>query len=325
MHALVTGASGHLGTNLIHRLVARGHRVRALVRGDAPWLGGVERVQGDVLDPASLEKAVAGVDVVFHLAGVISVVGERGGLVRRVNVEGTRNVLAAAGMRRIVHMASIHAFRQDPVNAPLDETRPLADRPEDHAYDRSKAEAMRLVLQRAADTVVVAPTAVIGPYDWRRSRMGAVLLACFNGRLPAVVPGGYDWVDARDVAEGTLAAAERGRPGEVYLLGGAWTSVRALAEQAARVAGLGAPRWTCPAWLARSAAPLGVAWAHLRGTEPIFTPESIRVLATSNPHIDYGKAKRDLGYSARPLAATLEDTCRWFREAGRLAPGTEPL
>jgi len=324
MRALVTGATGHLGTNLVRLLAARGHGVRALVRGEAPWLGDVERARGDVLDPASLATAVDGVDVVFHLAGVISVVGPLGGLVRSVNVEGTRNVRAAAGGRRIVHMASIHAFRQDPLDEPLDENRPLAGRPGDHAYDLSKAEAMRLVLDSGADAVVVAPTSVIGPDDWRPSRMGRVLLACFRGHLPAVVPGGFDWVDARDVAEGTLAAAERGRRGEAYLLGGAWTSVRALADLAADVAGVRAPRLTCPAWLARPAAPLGLAWARLAGAEPIFTPESIRILATANPRIECGKARRELGYTTRPLRATLEDTCRWFREVGRLPPGGPP-
>ncbi len=321
MHALVTGATGHLGTNLVHLLVSRGHAVTALVRGDAPHLPGVRCVRGDVLDPASLARAMDGVDAVFHLAGVISVVGEMGGLVRRVNVEGTRNVLAAAGGRRLVHTASIHAFRQEPADEVLDETRPLADRPRDHAYDRSKAEAMRLVLDAGRDAVVVAPTAVIGPGDWRPSRMGHVLTACFRGRLPAAVPGGFDWVDARDVAEGTLVAAERGRAGQAYLLGGTWTSVRALADLAAEVAGNRPPRFTCPAWLARLAAPAGLAWARVAGAEPILTPESIQVLATANPRIDSGKARRDLGFEPRPLRTTLEDTYRWSREIGRLPGG----
>jgi dihydroflavonol-4-reductase len=321
MHALVTGATGHLGSNLVPLLVSRGHTVRALVRGAAPHLESAQRVLGDVLDPASLEAAMEGVDVVFHLAGVISVVGGLHGLVRRVNVQGTANVLAAAAGRRFVHMSSIHAWRQDPVDEPLDETRPLADRPRDHAYDRSKAEAMRLVLDSARDAVVVAPTSVVGPGDWRPSRMGCVLGACFRGHLPVVVGGGFDWVDVRDVAEGTLAAAERGRAGEAYLLGGAWTSVRALADAAAEVAGVRRPWATCPAWLARAAAPAGLAVARLGGLEPVFTPESIQVLATANPRIASDKARRELGYGARPLSATLEDTYRWFREHGRLTGG----
>lgn len=321
MHALVTGATGHLGSNLVPLLVSRGHTVRALVRGDAPHLEGASCAPGDVLDPPSLEAAMEGVDVVFHLAGVISVVGGMHGLVHRVNVEGTANVLAAAAGRRVVHMSSIHAFRQDPVDEPLDETRPLSDRPCDHAYDRSKAEAMRLVLGTARDAVVVAPTSVVGPCDWRPSRMGRVLLACFRGHLPLVVGGGFDWVDVRDVAEGTLAAAEHGRAGEAYLLGGAWTSVRALADAAAEVAGVRRPWATCPTWLARTAAPAGLALARLGGFEPVFTPESIQVLATANPRIGWAKAHRDLGYEARPLPATLEDTYRWFREHGHLAGG----
>jgi len=179
----VTGATGHVGANLVRTLLQRGQRVRALVRQEDPEaLRGldVEKVRGDVRDPDSLRRAFAGVERLYHLAAQISIIGEMGGLVRATNVDGARNVGQAAmacGVQRMVHMCSVHAFQQEPLDQPLDETRVRVKRGSAPAYDCSKAEGeaeIRALIAQGLDAVIVHPSAVIGPFDYRPSRVGTV-------------------------------------------------------------------------------------------------------------------------------------------------------
>ena len=215
LSVVVTGAAGHLGSNLVRALLARGESVRAMVHENREPLADleVEQVRGDVRDPESLRRAFAGTDVVYHLAGVISIDGDRGGLVREVNVDGAANAAEAAlaaGVRRMVHVSSIHAFRMTPLDRPLDETRArVEDKPGEHAaYDRSKAEGerrVRLVVEKGLDCVIVHPSAVIGRLDFAPSRMGRVFLDLYHRSMPALIDGGFDFVDVRDVTQGTIA------------------------------------------------------------------------------------------------------------------------
>jgi dihydroflavonol-4-reductase len=300
-----------------------------LVREDVRAVEGldVERVRGDVLDPESLRRAFDGAEVVYHLAARISVTGDPDGSVWRTNVDGPRNVAEAClacRVRRLVHFSSVHALAQDPVDVPLDESRAPADRPGDLAYDRSKAaggRAVREALARGLDAVIVHPSAILGPIDWKPSAMGQVLLDLHHRRLPALVAGGFDWVDVRDVVAGALAAEAQARTGERYILSGAWLTVRDLAALAAGVTGVPRPRLTAPMWLARVGAPFAQAWAGLRGTRPLFTSDSLHALR-ANRCMSHDKAARDLGYSPRPLRETVADAYAWFREHGML--GKEP-
>jgi dihydroflavonol-4-reductase len=317
---VVTGAAGHLGANLVRRLLADGHRVRALVRADTRGIDGlpVDRVAGELLDPASLARAFAGADVVYHLAALISITGAQRGRVEAANVQGVRNVVDAclgAGVRRLVHFSSIHAFTPFPLAEALDERRGPALERGAAAYDRSKALGEREVLAgvaRGLDAVIVNPTAVLGPHDYKPSRMGRVLLDLSRGRLPALVGGSFDWVDARDVCGGAVAAAERGRTGERYLLSGTCCPVADLARLVAEITGVPPPRLVLPQWLVLPATPLVALAARLAGTEPLFTRESLAALAACNPRISHAKAAAALGYAPRPLRATLEDTLHWF-------------
>ena len=147
--------------------------------------------------------------------------------------------------------------------------------------------------------------------------MGELLLDLYRGRLPALVRGGFDWVDARDVARGALAAEERGRRGERYLLSGHWASARELAALVASLGGAGPPRWTCPMAVARLAAPPATWLARIAGTRPLFTPAALEALRW-NRCISSEKAERELGFAPRPLVETVADTLQWFREAGRI-------
>ncbi len=325
---VVTGASGHVGATLVRDLLARGRAVRALVHGDAPTpaLAGldVEIARGDVRDPASLRAAFRGADVVFHLAGMISIVGDPAGLVRAVNVDGARNAAEAAlacGVRRFVHTSSIHAFDHAPYDAPLDESRGYVTAAHP-AYDRSKAAgeaAVRAVIARGLDAVVVNPTGIMGPLDFEPSHTGAALLQYARGRVPVAPDGGFDWVDVRDVARGLLAAAEHGRTGEGYILAGSWRSAMDLGRLAEAILGVPAPRFTVPLALVRAIAPAAVLGSRLLGRRALFTPDTVHALR-SNRQVRAEKAARELGHHARPIEETLRDTFTWFMEVGVLRP-----
>lgn len=322
MPVVVTGASGHLGANLVRTLLDRGEQVRVLVHRSSEALADVEhrleRVEGSVCEPDSLGPAFAGADRVYHLAGVISIDGDPDGRVHRVNVEGTRNVARACleqGVGRLVHVSSVHAFDMDPRDQVLDETRrQVADSAQHSAYDRSKAlgeRAVREAVEQGLDAVIVNPTGIMGPVDFGPSRLGQLLRELATGKLPALLDGGFDFVDVRDVVEGTLAASERGRTGENYILGNTWHSLRELAELVAAVTGGRAPILVTPVWAARLGVPFARVAAKLTKTEPLFTRESLEVLV-SNRSISSGKARAELGYAPRPLAQTVADTLAWF-------------
>ena len=325
----VTGATGHLGANLVPLLLSRGARICCLTRDNTAALQGldVEQRPGDVREPETLRRAFEGAEIVFHLAARISITGGQGGLVSAVNVEGARQAAQAAraaGARRFVHVSSVHAFDHGDPAAPLTEEAPRPT-PRHPAYDRSKAAGEAAVREVGADgsleVVVANPSGILGPNDHQPSRMGQVLLDLFHRRLPALTPGGFDWVDARDVAGALVALSERGRPGEGYLLGGRWCSMRGVAEAAAEVTGVPAPRWDAPAWLATATAPL-VAWVTgLLGKEPLYTPEALHAVFKGSRDIRSDKAARELGFRCRPLADTLRDTYAWFEAAGRLRRG----
>jgi dihydroflavonol-4-reductase len=317
----VTGATGHVGANLVRALLVRGERVRVLVhdRNERPLDGlDVERVKGDVRDPASLERAFEGAEIVFHLAALISIQGDRGGLVPAINVDGAKNAAEAAlrqGVRRFVHTSSVHAFDLSR-GGTIDETSPRSDAPHLAAYDRSKAageRAVREVVARGLDAVIVHPTAVLGPFDFEPSRMGRTLLGLRDRTLPSLVAGGFDWVDVRDVVAALLAAVERGRTGESYLVSGEYRSVAELAALASTITGVAPPRIVSPIGLARVGVPFAAAWGWMTGKEPLYTNESLSTLA-HDARISGAKAARELGHAPRSLEETLRDTYAWFEK-----------
>ena len=325
MKAAVTGASGHVGANLVRVLLASGDSVRALVHRDRRAVSDlpIETAMGDVRDPASLEEAFAGAEVVYHAAGYISLVSGEWSRLHAVNVVGTRNVVEAClkcGVRRLVHFSSIHAMDLDPERAQIDESTRLVTEGGVPPYSFSKAEGEREVQKGIAsglDAVILNPTAILGPHDYAPSHQGEVLLAMARGMLPALVEGGFDWVDGRDVAKGALSAAVQGTAGARYILSGHWVSVRELARLVGSITGARVPRFASPMWLAQMAAPLLTALAELLGTRALFTWVALDALS-SNRHISCAKAAAALGYSPRPLRDTLVDTFQWFMQEGWL-------
>ena len=326
MLVVLTGASGHIGGNLTRALLAQGKTLRALVRPeDTRALAGlkVEQAAGDLLDPASLDRAFAGAEVVYHLAARISITDDDDAEVFRVNVEGTRNVVQAcrrAGVRRLVHFSSVHAYHQVPLDQPIDETRALADVDSALAYDRSKARGEREItagLARGLDAVIVNPSGIIGPYDFKPSPLGEVLLKMAQRRLPGLVDAGYDWVDVRDVVEAALRAEERGKPGDKYLVPGHWAPIPRLAEIVHSFTGARPPRLVAPLWLARFGAPFSEGFAKLTGKRPQFTSHSLQVLAGNSRFLSH-KAQRELDHKPRPLEETIGDALSWYRSNGYL-------
>jgi dihydroflavonol-4-reductase len=318
----VTGASGHVGANLVRMLLAQHRKVRAIVKDDKRALDGldVEIASADVLEPGTLETAFAGVGVVYHLAARISVWGGDGGAVEAVNVEGARNVAAAcikSGVRRLIHFSSIHAIAQQPREETLDETREFVG---EHAlaYDRSKALGEQAVLDAAGsglDVVIISPTGIIGPLDFKPSPMGEVILSLMNRSLPALVNGGFDWVDVRDVCQAAIAAERHGKPGEKYLLSGNFMNFKEMAGLVEKHTGAKAPRLYSPIWLAKVGAPFSTALAKITGRRPLYTLDSLKILETCNPKISSKKARRELGFCPRPIESTIADTCMWFQTA----------
>jgi dihydroflavonol-4-reductase len=323
MTILVTGGTGHIGNVLIRELVQTGQPVRALVLPgedrsileDVP----VEWVEGDVLDPASLTGAFTGVDTVYHLAGIISILPGRNELVRRVNVEGTKNVLEAAraaGVRRLVYTSSIHAFQRAPHGVVVDETLPFDPLHALGPYDCSKAEASLEVLKAAQDgldAVVVAPTGVIGPHDFRVSEMGALIRSWLRPDPAVLIDGRYDFVDVRDVVRGEMLAAEKGRRGEVYILSGQQIHLVQMLCLVKQALDLPVRVLTIPLRWARFFARFAVLYYRMSREKPRFTPYSIETVRC-NSVISHAKAERELGYQPRALEQSLRDTAAWWKQ-----------
>lgn len=326
MKYLVTGASGHLGNNLVRLLAKEGHEIRALVRSENRVLGdisGVEMVPGNVLSPESLRSACAGVDCIFHLAGKISTFGDPDGSVFRTNVQGSLNVAHAAlegKVTRMVHCSSVHAFDySSKPDASLNEEFALATASKrTPAYDFSKAESQRELLSLQSEglnIVIVNPTGVIGPNDFEPSLMGQVFLQLKSKSLPSLVDGAFDFVDVRDVARGLLSAQEKGRSGQAYLLGNRTASLVEIAQLAEQVTGVAPPWFTCPRWLAQATAPFVEGLSRMTKSPPLYSQESIATLSRGK-EIDSAKAREELGYATRPLEESVRDLYQSFAERG---------
>lgn len=319
---LVTGATGHIGNVLVRKLLERGEKVRALIvpnecRDSIQGLE-IEAVEGNVLDADSLSRSVQGVKGVFHLAGVISIMPGLDQAVRKVNIEGTKNILRVAkemNIGKFVYTSSIHAIQRIEKGV-IDETLPYDANNPYGEYDRAKAEAT-LEVQQAAhaglEAVIACPTGVIGPYDFRGSLMGGVIHEAAESKPTLYVDGAYDFVDVRDVADGLIAAAEKGRRGESYILSGHKISVRYLLETVREITGNRFFKMKVPFDLAKFAALFTpMYYSHAR-VAPRFTPYSLEVLR-SNANISHAKATHELGYKPRPLYDSIRDAVKWFLE-----------
>jgi nucleoside-diphosphate-sugar epimerase len=331
--AFVTGATGHVGANLVRALLAQGDEVRVLLEpgADAAAVAGldVERVEGDLRDGAALARGLAGCDRLYHLAALISLRNRDRQKVFDVNVAGTRNVLAAArqaGVRRAVHCSSFGAVGWRPGGASDEEC--LLDPfscPLDYELCKMLAEheALRACVA-GLEVVIVNPSATIGPFDFRPSSFGRTVVQLVRGRMRAYIPGLFDFVPVRDVVQGHLLAMERGRPGERYLLTGRATTLDEIIDWVHELTGARRPPLRLPYGLVR---PALAAKDWLEATlaprrEPVFTAQTARLL-TFGKHGDNAKARRELGLSPTSVKEALREALLWYHERGWLdvAPG----
>ncbi|HPI88328.1 MAG TPA: SDR family oxidoreductase [Spirochaetota bacterium] len=325
MKVAVTGASGHVGANLVRTLIEQGRKVKVLVRKDTRGLDGlnVEKIPGEVTNKDSLLRCFDGVDTVFHCAALISIDRIDANDVYHINIDGPKTIVEAClecGVKRLVHFSSIHAYSSHPEDEIIDENRQLASDKSHFPYDRSKALGQQEVLkgvEKGLDAVIVNPGAVIGPNDFKISRMGSVILDIYHRKLPMYPMGGYNWVDARDIVLGALAAEKKGRTGESYLLTGHWASFSELAAIVGRCAGIDTSRMRIPAWTAAMAAPFSIMMARITKTQPRLTPMAVRSIKMHR-YISHMKATEELDYRPRPLEETVRDTLHWFEERGVL-------
>jgi len=289
----------------------------------------VEVVEADIRDVDALVQAFRGARGVFHLAGEVSIAGWGLKHLRDINVHGTRSVIEAcrqAGVRRLVYTSSIHALVEPPAGICADEDAGLDPGSCAGPYAKTKAEATLLVLAPDCgelETVAVYPSGIIGPYDWRPSHLGRLILDCAGHKLGAYVDGAYNFVDSRDVADGMVAAYERGRSREGYLLCGHEVTVRQLLDTIEDISGVPAPRLRLNFRFVRSVSSIIPVYYWISGQKPIFTSLSLDIIR-SNCAMSRAKAERELDYSPRPFRDTIADTVDWFRDVGMLRPATTP-
>jgi len=323
----VTGASGHLGANLVRELVRRGYEVVALVRQTSIALDGLDviRVNGNLSDQQSLAMAFKNVDQVYHLGAYISMQPGDNEKLQSINVEGTRNVLEACqseGVSTLIYFSTIHALDQRPLDQPVTEENPLIGNRKGRggAYEHSKMQADRLVREHnshSLSTRIIYPTAALGPHDFNLSLFGQVILKLAKGRLPALVAGGYDWVDARDVVWGAVEAAEKGTDSDRYILSGHYINISEVASVIADLTGIAAPRFTSPAWLATLSVPLMGAWARIHGEVPVYTRDSLAALS-ANKFMSHARAAERLGYQPRSFRESMWDTLQFYSKQNHL-------
>lgn len=317
---LVTGATGHIGNVLIRKLLKRKEKVRAMVmpHEDQTALKGldVEIVEGDVLDVKSLRQAMQGVERVFHLAGMISILPGEDPFVRMVNLTGTRNVVEVAKemhVHRLIYTSSIHAIKRVE-GTTIDESIPFDPLNALSSYDSSKAAASLAVLdavREGLDAVIVCPTGVIGPHDYRNSEMGCLFKDWMKSPVNFLINGAYDFVDVRDVADGQILASERGRSGESYILSGQKITISEILRQIQKALGVTKYGVTLPTRLAKFAARFAPLYCRVFGKKPRFTEYSIETV-TGNSSISNAKARRELGFKPRPLTQSIRETVLWL-------------
>ena len=321
MKVAVTGATGHVGNVLCRMLSGRGFHVRAFVHQYKPNIpdADIDMIEGDLLDISSLDRLCRDMDIVIHLAARISINGKDRDIVYRTNVQGTQNLVDVCQKlktKRFIHFSSIHTLEQFPLDKELNETRPYIEH-SDMVYEESKTTAEKIVLKAVESGlkgVVIIPTAIIGPYDFRPSYLGQALIKIYNNALPMLVPGGYNWVDVRDVVDCALIDAEKDKPGDRYIVSGHWESLENLSRFIGEITGRKTPSFVAPTLLAKIGQPFISFYSKMNSTEPLYTLNSLNILKYSNRMITHALASGKLGYNPRPLAETLKDTFDWYRQ-----------
>ncbi len=330
---LVTGATGHLGANLVRRLLADGENVRVMVRAghDNRAIGGldVEQAYADLCDSGTVDAAVQGCSHVYHCAALVSTVEGNAAHKRKIyhtNVLGTRHILESAirhGVEKVVVSGSLSATGHD-ADCPSHEDMPFYpfERQLPYGFTKHLAEHEALKAHAEGLNVVVATScAILGPHDYFPSRMGRVLIDYAHGRLRAYIPGGFEFVSTRDIVQGHILAMEKGRSGQKYIFSTAFASVDDLMAMFRETTGLPPPRFRLPPLMMAVLAEIAdKTWYRAFPNLPRrFTPAAVRLLRMQR-HADHGKARRELGYQPTELSQAVKDAYAHFVQRGVIDP-----
>jgi dihydroflavonol-4-reductase len=328
MTTLVTGAAGFLGSHVARQLVARGESVRVLVRASSSNRAisdlSLEYVTGDLRDAASLDRAMAGVKRVYHVAADYRLWAKKSKDIYDSNVGGTKNLLAAAkraGVEQLIYTSTVATIAVDRPELPNEFTDAKLEEMVGH-YKRSKWMAEREALQAAKEglpVIVAMPTTPVGPWDWKPTPTGKIILDFLNGKMPGYVETGLNFVGVEECAAGHLLAAEHGKVGERYLLGAENLTLKGLLDLLAQITGLRAPGMKIPHGVALGVAYLDTAFSRLVGKEPQIPVEGVKI-ARHKMFVDASRARRELGFQPGPVAAALERAVRWYRANGYVSP-----
>lgn len=327
MATLVTGASGFLGSHVARQLVARGDDVRVLLRpsshnraiGDLS----LEYVTGDLRDADSLERAVKGVERVFHVAADYRLWARRSREIYDSNVAGTKNLLAAAkraGVAQFIYTSTVATIAVDRSEPPNELTEAKLEEMVGH-YKRSKWMAEREVLNAAKEglpVIVAMPTTPVGPWDWKPTPTGKIIVDFLNGKMPGYVETGLNFVGVEECAAGHLLVAEKGKIGERYLLGAENLTLKQVLDTLEKITGLSAPTLKIPHGVALGVAYASTIFSRLIGEEPQIPIEGVKI-ARHKMFVDCSRAKRELGFQPGPVAAALERAVRWYEGNGYVA------
>jgi dihydroflavonol-4-reductase len=329
MTTLVTGAAGFLGSHVARQLVARGESVRVLMRpssnnraiSDLP----LEYVTGDLRDAASLERAMNGVKRVFHVAADYRLWAKNPQEIYDSNVGGTKNLLAAAknaGIEQLIYTSTVATIAVDRPELPNESTDAKLEEMIGH-YKRSKWMAEQEVLRAAKEglsAIVAMPTTPVGPWDWKPTPTGKIILDFLNGKMPGYVETGLNFVGVEECAAGHMLVSERGKVGERYLLGAENLTLKELLDTLAKITGLPAPTRKIPHGVALSVAYVESAFSRLIGKEPQIPVEGVKI-ARHRMFVDASRAQRELGFQPGPVAAALERAVRWYQANGYVKAG----
>jgi len=329
---LLTGATGLLGGNMVRELIARGERVRAYVlpkdKAIASMPAGVEIVEGDLLDLAALDRFFAVPEntdcIVIHAASIVTMDPNPNEKVRAVNVDGTRNIVEKClqyKVKKLVYISSTSVIPELPKGQMIREIDSFDPDQVIGYYAKTKAMATELVMkaarERDLDASVVFPSGIFGPNDYGFGMITSYLKMAAEGKMPVAIGGTFNSVDARDLTNGILSCAEKGRKGEGYIMASRLYTFLELARTVSSAAGIRAPFITLPLWLIKPFAGLGALYAKLRKQPAWFSRFTVYNLERNN---DYSaeKAAKELGFRCRPLEESLTDTIRWLQQEGQL-------
>ena len=323
--ALITGSSGHVGSNLIRELSKQDYKIRCIdFDGDYRAYEGfdVEVIKGDITNKDSLRSVFKNVDIVFHTAALINLDRRYEKQIRQVNVEGTRNVCEAAvkaGVKKLIHFSSVDAFYRFPIEEPLLESRSLIDDPNAVPYDLSKADGQKIVLEfceKDLDASIIHPTSIVGPNDFKPGLPMQEMVNLANGKRKLVPNWGYNFVDVRDLCITAISAVKLGRTGQNYIVGGEYHLYSYIAKLMKQQLGRTILLATIPNFVSYLGLPYEYIKSLITGKPRVLTVDTLHTGKTGNKVVPSTLAREELGHNPRPLEETIYDMVSFFQKRG---------